>query len=397
MQVNELYLQSAKAITDNAHFSAIFIHFAMQIPNCGNKSLIWHINFRRLKKDIIKYALGILVWIGCLLLVNKFLYSKIHVQEVTKATAMVIHIKIAFVSLVLKSTFIIVILAWFLPEFSRKRKFSTFLYKIFLWFLLCYCTEFTIPSFFMHYDSFQASIISLIHNPFWWFNLLLYVVLLSILFAYYFTKEWLRNEKLKREMIEVQYSTELKYLKNQVNPHFLFNTLNNLFSLAQKNKDEETANGISKLSGLMRYMLYDSSIAKVSLEKEIKNIQNYLGLEKLRHTNDEVIVNFTTAGDIENSAIAPMILLPFIENAFKHGINIEEVSTIDISITANEHEIIFTCNNRIVADNNMSTEKYGGIGLQNVRRRLELLYPNKHILKIEELNNTFTVYMQLIN
>lgn len=234
-------------------------------------------------------------------------------------------------------------------------------------------------------------------SPAFWLNIVVYLVITLVAMTIFFTRESFRNERQKRELIESQLSTELKYLKAQVNPHFLFNTLNNLFSIAQKNKDEETANGISKLAGLMRYMLYDSIVTKVSIEKEIKNIKDYITLSKLRYSSDEVVVNVTEEGEFSKTVIAPMILLPFVENAFKHGVDIEKITTITISIEATKDKIIFECINPIVEGSSSAYKEYGGIGLENVKRRLSLLYPQKHKLNIADDGKNFTVYLELVN
>ncbi len=241
----------------------------------------------------------------------------------------------------------------------------------------------------------HGHIYGVFRNPFWVFNLVLYVFFLLIICFYHFAREWLRNEKQRRELIENQLYTELKYLKSQVNPHFLFNTLNNLFSIAQRNQDEETANGISKLAGLMRYMLYDSSVSKIGLEKELKNIQDFIALSKLRYPEDEVTVELNTSGNIEHAVIAPMLLLPFVENAFKHGIAIEETSTISISLDVQPEKIVFTCSNPLYESDSPQDKNYSGTGLENVKRRLELLYPQKHVLALADTDGFFRVQLEL--
>jgi hypothetical protein len=201
------------------------------------------------------------------------------------------------VALTFKTVFIAVTIFYILPQFSRKRNLAFFYYAVYSRYVILFYTE----------QYIQASILtatwpsdhghgSKLWGPFWMTNLFLYLFSLLVICSYFFTNEWVKHEKQKRELIETQFTTELKFLKNQVNPHFLFNTLNNLFSIAQRNNDEETANGISKLAGLMRYMLYDSSVTKVSLEKEIKNIEDFIGLNKLRYPNEEVMVTVNASG-----------------------------------------------------------------------------------------------------
>jgi len=264
-------------------------------------------------------------------------------------------------------------------------------FQVFGWLAGCFISELYLQSLFIQPVN-GGSALNL--NPFWWMNLCIYLFILLVFFAWHFTKEWVANEKQKRILIEAQLTTELQYLKIQVNPHFLFNTLNNLFSVAQRNNDGETAAGILKLAGLMRYMLYDSSAASVSLEKEVKNIRDYIALNKLRYNSEEVTAEVTVNGNIEGAVIAPMILLPFIENAFKHGVSIEQSTSIFILLEVLNDKIVFTCSNPIA--NALSiTKEPGGIGLENVKRRLQLLYPAKHLLSIDDNGITFTVKLEL--
>ncbi len=346
------------------------------------------------KKKGIKYLVIIGVWLLLLVVLN-WIFSSNLTSEGT-GTGNHQHFYLALIALLAKTVFIIVVLFFLLPQLSKKRKLSFFILQILGWLAICFITEQYIQSFFTKSVSLGThENNSFRNNPFWWMNLFIYLIILLVLFAWHFTKEWVKNEKQKRELAEIQLTTELNFLKNQVNPHFLFNTLNNLFSIAQRNKDDETANGISKLAGLMRYMLYDSSVMKVSLQKEIKNIHDFIALSKLRYTNDEVIVEVNTTGNIENTFIAPMILMPFVENAFKHGVDIEKISTISISLEVRGEKIIFTCNNPVVESYIMKHEEYGGIGLENVKRRLQLLYAQKHDLKMTDTDNTFTVKLEL--
>jgi two-component system, LytTR family, sensor kinase len=345
------------------------------------------------KNKGIKYAVIIGSWLLLLVLLNWIFSSGATGENGIRDHQ---HFYLALTSLLAKTVFVLVILFFLLPQLSKKRNLSFFIMQILAWLAICFITEQYIQSFFTSpAGSGTHEHAAFSNNPFLWINLFLYLFILLVLFAWHFTKEWVKNEKQKSEMIKTQLGTELMFLKNQVNPHFLFNTLNNLFSIAQRNKDMETADGISKLAGLMRYILYDSSVMKVSLEKEIKNISDFIALSKLRYPNDEVMVEVNTFGNTENTFIAPMILLPFVENAFKHGINIEAVTTISISLEVRDEKIIFTCNNPVIEANRMKHEEYGGIGLENVKRRLQLLYPQKHDLKIIETGNTFTVKLEL--
>lgn len=199
------------------------------------------------------------------------------------------------------------------------------------------------------------------------------------------------NDKLKKSHRE-KLITELSYLKAQINPHFLFNTLNSIYSLAIE-KSDHTATAIVTLSGMMRYAISDTSAKYVSLEKEMNYINSYIELQKLR-LGDTAIINYTFDGDIYDKEIAPLVLIPFIENAFKHGVNPEETSQIDIQISVSDINLYLHVFN-LKVPHNMQTQLKTGFGLENGRSQLKLLYPNKHSLKIENKNLSFTVSIKI--
>src|ERR1700743_2690092 len=201
--------------------------------------------------------------------------------------------------------------------------------------------------------------------------LFIFIIVFGLSIAYFFLKEWGRVEKMRSELAAVQLDTEVKFLKSQVNPHFLFNTLNNLFSMAQKKGNDDLADGISKLSGMMRYMIYESNEESVPLKKEIEYLENCILLNKLRYADDEVKVIFNYPKQTEGILIAPMLFIPFVENAFKHGVMIGQSSEIDISISIQDSAgiklLIFRCENTVYSVKKMDDDK-SGIGLENVKR-----------------------------
>lgn len=199
------------------------------------------------------------------------------------------------------------------------------------------------------------------------------------------------REQLKRIEKE-KTNAELFYLKAQINPHFLFNTLNSIYSLAIQ-KNEQTANSIVKLSEMMRYVLSDSDTHFVSLEKELNYISNYIELQRMRLTSN-VELHFDLKGDFNNKKIAPLIIIPFIENAFKHGVNSEENSKIEISIITMDTTVKLVVKNNCVTTNNNTLNK-SGLGIENTKKRLALLYPESHTLAIEKSNNIFSVTLVL--
>jgi ligand-binding sensor domain-containing protein len=200
-------------------------------------------------------------------------------------------------------------------------------------------------------------------------------------------------KQLKTELAHYNQSSEIALLRSQVNPHFLFNTLNNIYSLVyQKSDDAPTA--VMKLSEIMRYMLYDANTDKVPLEKEINYLKSFIELQVLRLKNRDC-VDFTVTGTIYGKTIAPMLFIPFVENAFKHGNKRSENPCIIINLAINENHILFDIENQYQKNDPINKDKTGGIGLANVRRRLELLHPGTHKLEIENLDGKFHVTLDL--
>jgi len=210
--------------------------------------------------------------------------------------------------------------------------------------------------------------------------------------SYVLLMEWFKNERKKKDIQNENLMSELSFLKSQVSPHFLFNTLNNIYSLSLSNSDL-TSNAIMKLSLLLRYMLYEADAKQVSLDKEIEYVSNYIELQKMR-IRDGVTISFITRGDFASKLIEPMLLIPFIENAFKHGINYSKTSDINIEITLSGNELLLRVENTI--NNNTKQPEASGIGLSNVKRRLSLLYPDLHMLDIEEINGIYRVILKIV-
>ncbi len=205
-------------------------------------------------------------------------------------------------------------------------------------------------------------------------------------------QQWLSAEQNKKEIENEKLNTELSFLKSQINPHFLFNTLNNIYSLAII-KSDATAGAVLKLSSIMRYVISDTKQHWVALEKEIQFIQHYIDLQKVRFT-EKTTISFIVNGDVNDKQLAPLLFIPFIENAFKYGISTKESSEIIIKIDLTKEKIELFVDNLIVTNEKELLENTG-IGLKNSKRRLELLYPDKHILKVEKENNHFTVRLSL--
>ncbi|MBR2649028.1 MAG: sensor histidine kinase [Sediminibacterium sp.] len=190
-------------------------------------------------------------------------------------------------------------------------------------------------------------------------------------------QRWLETEQNRKETENEKLNTELSFLKSQVNPHFFFNTLNNIYSLAIV-KSDKTATAVLKLSSIMRYILAETEQRLVPLQNEIDFIHNYIELQQVRLTN-KVKVHFEVSGNTGELLVAPLIFIAFIENAFKYGVSTKEDSVIDFALHTVANKIQFSARNFIVQSENNLQEKTG-IGINNVNRRLELLYPEKHQL-----------------
>jgi len=186
---------------------------------------------------------------------------------------------------------------------------------------------------------------------------------------------------------------ELKALKAQINPHFLFNNLNTIYSLASK-KDERTKDVILKLSDFLRYVLYDTTSESISLEKEVEIIRTYVELQKERVNPLITQVTLTLEGNFANTNIIPLLLLPLAENCFKHGIG-KEPGKILIYIGFNRKQLLFTTENPIALREKTSEEENGGIGIRNVEKRLNLLYPERHSLHLEEKDGMYKVELKV--
>jgi len=200
-------------------------------------------------------------------------------------------------------------------------------------------------------------------------------------------QKWFENEAKQRAMVHEKTNSELSLLKTQVNPHFLFNTLNGIYSLANA-KSNKTAHAIVKLSQLMRYMLDESKQDFVLLSSELEYIKTFIELQRLR-LFDNVKVEFNVEGEADNIKIQPLLLIPFIENAFKHGTDSTSDCLINIDLDIEQGSIQLIVKNDVLKSRNEDGKS--GFGLNNIKRRLELEYPEKHMLTTESVDNKFIV------
>lgn len=203
---------------------------------------------------------------------------------------------------------------------------------------------------------------------------------------------WFKDMKLREALIEKNHKIELALVKSQLDPHFLFNTINNIDVLILKDQ-EEASNYLNKLSDIMRFMLFETKTEEVLLSKEIEYIEKYIELQKIRTANTEY-VNYSIVGDPSDNKIAPMVFIPFIENAFKHCTNKKINNAINIRIVIDDKSIKMHCINKFEPNRN-STNESGGLGNGLIEKRLQLLYPNNHTLEVQKEENTYSVIVSI--
>lgn len=206
-----------------------------------------------------------------------------------------------------------------------------------------------------------------------------------------------KNEVLKLEKALGRSSANLDFLRSQINPHFLFNALNTLYGTALQENAPRTSEGVQKLGDMMRFMLHENQQEKIELTKEVAYLQNYIALQRLRTmASPDIKIEVNIKEDDCDHFIAPMLLIPFVENAFKHGISLRSRSWIVVSLSCSERYIYFDAYNSVHPKQEYDPEKTSlGIGLNNVKHRLALLYPKKHELNIRETNTEFFVHLTI--
>ena len=222
-------------------------------------------------------------------------------------------------------------------------------------------------------------------------SLFLFLMIMALSMAIKTVQQWQLTEQRAISAEAEKASAELSFLKAQINPHFLFNTLNNIYTLAITN-NANTAESIMKLSNIMRYVTDDATENFVSLQSEVDCIIDYIDLQRLR-LGSKTTVNFNITGTIAQQKIAPLLFMTFVENVFKYGVSKQHQSAIDINLHAADDTITFMCVNPIF-ERKENIERTG-IGIVNTKKRLEHLYPGKHVLNITDDNNQFTAVLTL--
>jgi LytS/YehU family sensor histidine kinase len=237
--------------------------------------------------------------------------------------------------------------------------------------------------------AFPVFVLNSFNNRILFFPPLLFLIG-SVIFR--FITDRIHFEKLEKERKSEQLSSELKFLRSQISPHFLFNMMTNMVSLARK-KSDLLEPSLLKLSDLLRYMLYESDKDKFLISHEILYLKSYVELQQLRFGED-VHLNFKIKEGATDCYIEPMLLVPFVENAFKHGIGMVPNPFIRIQLEIKERRLIFSVSNNYNREN-FSKDQSSGIGIMNVKNRLNLLYPEKYELVIHDDGRIYTVHLNL--
>jgi len=225
-------------------------------------------------------------------------------------------------------------------------------------------------------------------------NALILLAVMGLATMIRFYRIHILNEGYQHSLIQDNLQNQLSFFKAQVSPHFLFNALNNIYSDSIKKQQPEIASSIEHLAGIMRYLTYDSNAKKVTLSKEVELLKNYIEVERMRFSSsDELVVSFITEGNFEHYHIAPVLILPLVENVFKHGVNSGEPCFVNIKLKLKDHILFFETRNKNISQ----SANYSGVGLANVKKRLSLLYPDRHSIKsyIEQEDFVLTLRIDL--
>lgn len=332
-----------------------------------------------------KYIVGVAFW---------FIYWILIASFITTFTGNVVRVlMLSLIFVLFQAAMAYINILVLIPKFLEHRKFLLYFSLVVLVIVLLTIIRYYLPKLTAHEMSFRRfddqgnfRFIGFVFN-------MVTVYLIST--AYHFVIEWFRNSQMSVEMKNKQLETELKYLKTQINPHFLFNTLNNIYTLCYL-KDDKAAPSVMKLSEIMRYMLHETNIEKISLTREIQFLENYIELQKLKKDDPKTVnIQFTYAGIKEKHKIAPLVLIVFFENCFKHGnMDNDPEGWIKGEIKVDEHNILHLDiqNTKRHADKNING---GNVGLANAKKRLDMQYTDTYELNINDGSEIYQVYLKI--
>lgn len=337
---------------------------------------------------LITVAIHLCFWIGIYFFYNYFLgYGSNNVEYINRFSLFLMPITIVV------SYFF---LYYLVPTYLVKKQQNLFiLYSVYTFIVSYFFVVVSIFFGLIFSDYLKSEDITPITKGFLFIILGVYfVIFIVITFGMFIHnyKQSIKNEDLKNKFLQTQLQLkeqELKFLKMQIHPHFLFNSLNTIYGFALK-KADKAPEMILKLSNLLDYILYQVEKPSVLLQDEIDHLKDYVSLEKMRF-HDTLEVHISEEGNAENVQIAPMLLIPFVENSFKHGTIIDGKLKVAISIIIEKGFLLF----KITNSTSKQVTNETGIGLDNIKKRLEMLYPNGHQLKIEQENQLFVVALKV--
>src|SRR5688572_20893278 len=330
------------------------------------------------RKPWVLHAIFWMIVFGMMLIAGP--NNQISVLEVVRKI-----INLAFYMLV-----VYINLGYLIPKYLSQKNFLT--YCLLLVAMVAVFTPIKVLLLYITYDDVNPQEFLIMNQQ--------YIFLLLFLIAGGSTvikiiSDWQRHQRDRKDLETQRMQSEIRFLKSQINPHFLFNTLNSLYALTLK-KSDKAPEIVIKLSEMMRYMLYESNERRVPLQKEVNYIRNYLAMEGLRQYG-HADISFNVEGDITDQTIAPLIFIPFLENSFKHGLN-HQISDgyVHVIMKVLGNKLLLRITNSKPAQVLQPIEKTsGGIGLANVQRRLHLLYPNQFKLDIEDNEKEHIVELSL--
>ena len=327
-------------------------------------------------KNKRQFFIHIFIWGILYSVILFFVYAEI------KDITLKVCLRITFTAVIFYTNYSLLV-----PYFLLKKKILPYLFCVVILLIISYLIIFNVFGF-EFYDS--RNLLDKRPSKFTiiiFFNSV--IIIIGTIIRLY--EQWIENDRINKEIEVKKNKAELESLKNQLNPHFLFNSLNSIYSLSTK-KSNDTPEAVIMLSELMRYMLYKANDKKVFLKDELQYIENYIKLQHIRIAkNKNVKINIK--GVISTQKISPLLFISYIENAFKYGTDFNGNTEIEIDISVKDNELQFKCVN--IIGNRSKDEESSGIGIKNTKNRLELLYPDKHWLTIIEKDNKFMVDLKL--
>lgn len=276
---------------------------------------------------------------------------------------------------------------WLIPLFYRRRSLARYLGMLAVAVTFCVGIELLILYFSgQMFDGLYMRLISIIYGFY-----------LAVSIAYGTIRQQLKLDRRQQSLVREKLSAELQLMRSQINPHFLFNALNNLLAIAERHDQSDISEGISRLSHLLRFIIYDTQSDFIALEQEVEFIRDYIRLNGLRYSKeDPVEVRFDVNGAMNDKKIAPALLVPFVENAFKHGLDADKNSFVRMALDINDNDLTFSITNSIHEQQREAMPgQYSGVGLENVRKRLKLIYAHRHTLEVGEETGLFKVTLKL--